>query len=114
MPDNKEQRTDLMFGVVLSNGPIFEQRAEFYEPFEIHADTILAKSIKIEQFVFDAYSKEKLVRLVPEHGGTPSDYAFFPLRGNNKREMIWGFDRKNMKPMGVIDLDPSIFITKKT
>lgn len=106
MPDNTEQLMDFILGVALRNEPILEQRTEFYEPFKIHADTILAKSIKVEQFVFDANSKEKLVRFIAEHGGTPSDYAYFPLRGNNKRDMVWVLDRNSVKPVGIIDIDP--------
>lgn len=113
LPDNIEQRTDYILGVAFSNNPSIEERSDFYVPLETHADAILANDINLEPFLLDASTKDKIVCFLAKHGGKEEDYAFFPLSGNNKKSLVWALDRNSLKPVGIIDIDPWLFSTKK-
>ena len=64
------------------------------------------KSIKPEQLTIDIQAREKLRLFAKKHEDKITDFAFFPLRGNNQKDVIWAFDRKTAKPIGIIDIDP--------
>ena len=64
------------------------------------------KSIQIEQLTLDVKAEEKLEIFAKKYKDKYSDLAFFPLRGNNKKDVIWVFDRKTAKPIDILDIDP--------
>ncbi|MEH6456117.1 MAG: hypothetical protein V7749_07335, partial [Cocleimonas sp.] len=52
------------------------------------------------------YDVEKLRLFNSKHKNNYNDFTYFPLKGNNKKDMIWVFDKKTAVPIGIIDIDP--------
>lgn len=105
-PSNLKERNTLMFDVLLKGKPDINERPELFEPFEQHIDTIFSKSIPLDLLFNSESNREKFAQFYKIHGGKPGDYAYFPLKGNNKKDMIWVFDRNTATPIGIIDSDP--------
>ena len=113
LPVDIKERKALLFEVLLKGMPDIDRRPQYYEPFEQHADSVLSKSIPAKQLFFDGERKQQLAIFLKNHGGEVNDYAFYPLRGNNKKDMIWVFNRKTAKPVGIIDSDPWMRLAKQ-
>ena len=112
LPEDHKERNALMFSVLLGGAPDIDKRPEYFEPFMPNIDAIFSKSIPINQLFQNSKTKEKLTQFYKQHGGKPSDYAYFPLRGNNKKDMIWVFKRSTAQAIGIIDSDPWLMAKK--
>ncbi len=111
-PVDTKKRKKLLFDVLLKGMPDIDHRPRYYKPFEQYTDIVLAKSIPPRQLFFNNKRKEKLNAFLKKYGGKTDDYAFFPVSGNNKKDMIWVFDRKTVTPVGMIDSDPWMRLAK--
>ena len=111
-PGNTKERNALLFEVMLNGAPDIDERPEYYEPFKKHLDSVMNKSLNSEQLFSTSSNKNKLDEFIKQHGGIVDDYSFFPLIGNNKKEMIWVFDRATAKPVDIIDSDPWVLAKK--
>jgi len=105
-PESSKKQFQLAIDVDLQGLPDIDRRPEYYEPFKAHIDSIFAKSIPINTLIQNNKTKEKLAIFYKEHGGKPDDYAYFPLVGNNKKDMIWVFKRSTAQAIGIVDSDP--------
>ncbi len=111
-PNNAKARNALMFNILLKGEPDINERPELFEPFEKHLDAIFAKSIPLNLLFQNNKTKKKLASFYKQYGGKANDYAYFPLMGNNKKDMIWVFNRETAKPVGIIDSDPWLVAKK--
>ncbi|MCF6191241.1 MAG: hypothetical protein L3J51_12250 [Cocleimonas sp.] len=111
-PSNTKERNALMFNVLLKGEPDINERPELFEPLAQHVDAVFAKSIPLDLLFQNNKTKEKFTAFYKLYGGKASDYAYFPLVGNNKKDMIWVFDRITTKPVGIIDSDPWLVAKK--
>jgi len=111
-PDDVKERNALLFDVLLKGAPDIDERPEYYEPFETHSEAILAKDINPDTLFFNKERQTKLKTFIVQYGGTRENYAFFPLRGNNQKDVVWVLDRENAKPVGIIDIDPWVLVKK--
>ena len=101
LPKNPKERQGLIFDIVLSGEPDIHERPEFYHPLNMEA--VFTKSIPLKQLLINPKSKQIVAEFIKSLGGQATDYAYFPLSGNNKKEMIWVFDRSTFKPVGIIE-----------
>ncbi len=106
LPDDAATQSNLILGIVFNQMPDIDKRPEYYQPFEQHIKTTLDKSIPVDKLLLDTNTKLKLAEFLKQQGGKTEDYAYFPLSGNNKKEVIWVFDRDSTKPVGIINSDP--------
>ena len=106
MPNDPQLQMDFMLGVDLKNEPRLEYRTDFYHPLEAYINVILNSGIKSSTFLEDSSTKEVLIKFIEEQGGTPNDYAFFPLKGNNSKNVVWAFDKETFKPVEILEIDP--------
>lgn len=90
---------------VLSGKPDLDARPEYYKPIQNFMSKIMANSIPIEKLQSNTANKEQLDNFLNKNGKNIRDYAFLALSGKEK-DVIWVFDRKNSKPVGVIDINP--------
>ncbi len=103
LPKNPKERQGLIFDIILSGEPDIHERPEFYRPMDENIQAVFSKSIPLEQLLNNTKSKQELIEFIKGFGGQATDYAYFHLSGNNKKEMIWVFDRSTHKPVGIID-----------
>lgn len=103
LPKNPKERKGLIFDIVLSGEPDINDRPEFYRPMKENIQAVFSKSIPLKQLFVNPESKQILTEFIQKLGGQVTDYAYFPLSGNNRKEMIWVFDRSTHKPVGIID-----------
>jgi len=106
LPKDNEEKNLLTLDVILYGQPDIDSRPKYFVSFDLHADSVMGKSIKLEQLDLDLHDKEKLRLFNKKHKNNYSDFAYFPLKGNNKKDVIWAFDRKTAKPVDIIDIDP--------
>ncbi len=106
LPENMAERMNLMVNVDLFGAPDIEKRPKYYAPVTDDLSALLQKSLHIENILADKNTKNKLQAFIKQHGGKASDYAYFPLSGNNKKQVIWVLDRNNAEPVGIIDSNP--------
>lgn len=105
-PENKKERNTLLFDVLLKGEPDIDTRPRFFKPFDNHSKEILSKSLKPGLLFVNEDSKRKIEELINRKGGTIEDLAFFPLSGNNRKDVVWVFDRQTAKPVEILDIDP--------
>jgi hypothetical protein len=86
-------------------GPDLENHSEFYEPIDKYKSEILKRSINLEKLLAFNDSKEKLQTFLKAKNKKASDYAYLPLMGKAK-VVLWVLDKKDAKPVGVLDIDP--------
>ncbi|MCK5917576.1 MAG: hypothetical protein KAG34_04085 [Cocleimonas sp.] len=104
MPEKNDERNDLMFSAI-SGGKYLEHHAEYYEPIEKYTDKIVKRSIAVDKILAYPKSKKQLESFLEKQGKEAKEFAFLPLMGKEK-VMLWALDRKDGKPVGVIDIDP--------
>jgi len=111
LPKDAKAQSDLILNIVFNQTPDIDRRPKYYKPLEQQDfKTLISKSIPVEHVLQN--NKEKLATFYKQRGGKPSDYAYFPLSGNNKKDVIWVFNRKNLQPIGIVDSDPWVIAKK--
>lgn len=105
-PESIEKRNELLFSVLFEGKPDLDRRAEYYEPFVNHFDSVFERSISTKVLFPDHESRKKLITFLKKQGGSEEDYAYFPLQGNRGKDVILVLDRKQGEPVGSIDTDP--------
>ncbi|MEB8434187.1 hypothetical protein OO007_18260 [Cocleimonas sp. KMM 6892] len=106
-PKDDDEKKFLAMEIVFGGQPDINSRTKYFEPLKNHIDLFFKKSLQLEELVFDTKTKKQLDLIANKHNGTLKDYAFFPLMGNNQKPMIWAFDKKTAKPVGIMNIDPS-------
>ena len=106
LPIDSQQQRLLTLDVVINGQPDIDSRPQYFSQFDQHIASIMNKSIQIEQLTLDAEAQEKLHIFTQKHKDKFDSFAFFPLRGNNKKDVIWVFDRSTAKPIDILDIDP--------
>lgn len=106
LPDDEQQKSNLILDIVLNQQPDIDKRPQFYHAFAAHIDTVFSKSLSVENVFSDEIAKQKLQQFLKQNNGKVADYAFFPLRGNDKKDVIWAFNRKTTLPVDIIESDP--------
>jgi len=113
IPSDDMKREQLMFNIIINGAPDLNKRPEYFKPLkQQNFKTLLSKSIPSDLLLQSDTNKEKFATFYAQHGGEFSDYAYFPLSGNNKKNVIWVFDRQIFKPIGIIDTDPWVLAKK--
>jgi len=112
-PQNNKKRNDLIFSILLESAPDIDKRPEYFESFIENIDAVFSKSIPINLLFQDSKAREKLDQFLKKHDKQANDYAYFPLSGNSKKDMIWVFDRSTAKPVGIIDSNPWAMTNKQ-
>lgn len=103
-PEDREDRNKLLFESILS-GKDLEHHPEYYEPVSQFTEIILERGISPQKLLSFEDSKIKLEKFLAKKETKAEDYAFLPLMGKEK-VMLWALDRKDGKPVGVLDIDP--------
>ncbi len=106
LPKDSDERNRLTLDIILNGQPDIDSRPKYFTPFDYHIDSVMNKRIQIGKLSLDTQAKEKLSLFAKKHEGQITDFAFFPLSGNNKKDMIWAFNKKTAKPVDIIDIDP--------
>jgi len=106
LPSDNIEKNNLTFDIVLNGQPDIDSRPKYFVPLTQHNKSIFKKGIQIERLFLDEKSKKKLTYFKNKHKDNYENYAFFPLRGNSNKDMIWAFDKRTAKPVGILDIDP--------
>jgi len=113
LPSDAKNKSDLILDMIFNQTPDIDRRPKYYESLkQQNFKVILSKSIPSDLLFQSSKNKEKFTKFYAQHGGTFNDYAYFPLSGNNKKNVIWVFDRQTFKPVGIVDTDPWLLAKK--
>jgi hypothetical protein len=112
LPIDLNERNQFMLGVNLFGEPGIDQRADLYQPHTQALDKILNKQLNPMLLFNSSIYKLKLKKFTDQYGGVVSDYAFFPISGNNKKEAVFAMNKKNGDAVGIIDMSPKLKLAK--
>ncbi len=105
-PRTRAEQTELVLGVIIGGEQSFTYRAERYEPYRDHVDSVLAAGIDMTaQFAARPEIKVKVEKFLAARQGNLEDYAFLPIEGR-KHDMMVALDRATGEVAGYIDVDP--------
>ena len=107
-PENPQALMKLAMDVDIFGKPDIEMRPDLFKPLKQNLDDVFSKSIPVAMLMENKVGQEKLNKFLSEKGGNVDDYAFFPLSGNNKHEVIWALRRSTAEPAGIIDYSPTL------
>lgn len=110
-PEDADKKTEMIVSIMLGSTPRIESQPEYYKPFKQYYKEIPTNNISMNLLFNDVISKNGLKQFLKMHGGSQDDYDYFPLTGNNKKEMVWAFKRGKPQPIGIIE---STIETSKT
>ena len=111
LPKNNKEKNNLTLDIILNGQPDIDARPRYFKPFDFYNDSVMSKSIKLEKLDLDSNDIKKLKIFNKKHEGNSKYLAYFPLRGNNKKDMVWAFDKRTGEPINIIDIDPWKFKT---
>ena len=114
LPKDTTKLFQFMIGVDLLGKPDIHQRPDFYKPHSQALDRILSKQLDKKNLFKSKNSKEKLNKFLNQKGGKLSNYAFFPISGNNNKKMVFVINTNNGEAVDTIDMKPSLLIVKNT
>jgi len=112
LPSDLTERTQFMLGVDLFGDRDIDQRADLYQPHIQALDKILDRQLNPSILFSSNENESKLKKFIKKHGGSISDYAFFPISGNNQKEAIFAMNNKNGEAVGIIDMNPKLKLAK--
>ena len=104
LPDNPKEKLEIMMGVDFKGEPDIDRRAEFYEPYENHLDTILANSLDAVKLFSGDKLDEPRKNFLTKYKEMDS-FAFLPLQGSGNAAIIV-LDKKTAKPVTTIHTNP--------
>jgi len=85
----------LILDIVLHGKPDIDSRPQYFTPFDQHIGSVVNKSFQLELLTLNGITDEKLKLFSKKNENNYKDYTFFPLSGNNKKDTIWVFNKKN-------------------
>lgn len=108
-PESLVERNELMFSVLSGTGKDLDKRHEYFEPYNNHIHSVKNKSINTKKLFSTSESLSKLNNFLSEYSGSMDDYLYLPLQSASK-DVVWVLDKKNALPVGIIDIDPWLYL----
>ena len=106
LPDDPQQRQDLLFGVLTQGEKDLEYRAKFYEPYQPNLTQRGTRSIDLGPIAaLNADAQQAIENFMAQHGGRLEDYFYLPLRGRNK-DIVKVLSQKDGMLVGWIAISP--------
>ena len=104
-PEDLQGLLQYIVDVNSQNKKQVDNLAKYYEPYEDHISNVLSKKLNPNIIFAKNDSKKLLSDFIKQYGGNIEDYAFFPLRGSNQKNVIFVLNGKTAQPVGIINLD---------
>ncbi len=105
LPENIQERFNLMLNVDLFGAPDIEKRHHYFKPLTNQFASIMDKQINMETLLNDKSNQKKITLFLKHHGGALRNYAFFAVTGNNKKALLWAFRKSDQQPISIVDID---------
>ena len=105
MPTDILLKNEIIMGHMLKGEPDLDGRAEYYEPYANHINSVITKSLNLKGKLKQADEQIELAAFLKKHGGNIDSYAYLPLQTNEK-DVIWVLNKITAKPIGILDIDP--------
>ncbi len=105
MPTDSKIRNELIMGQMFEGKPDLDGRAEYYEPYASHIDSVINKSLNLKAKLNKPPDKLVLETFLKKHGGNVDSYAYIPLQ-TNKEDVIWVLNKLTAQPIGILYIDP--------
>ncbi len=109
LPKNENELTQFILGVDLLGKPDVQHRADFYKPHSQELSRILSKQLNKIDLFKSQNAKLKLQQFLTKKGGNVSDYAFFPIIGNNQQRFLFVITNEG-EAIGTLDINPATLI----
>lgn len=108
-PENIKAKNELIFSVLSGKGKDIDKRHEYFEPYNSHIDSVKYKSIDTKKLFSTNEALIKLQSFLNEYSGSVDDYLYLPLQSASK-DVVWVLDKENALPIGIIDIDPWLYL----
>ena len=106
LPENMKERNKLFFDVVINGQPDIDSRPKYFSSFDQHFDKVMEKGISLEKLNLTAKEDKLFKSFIKNHKHSYKNFAYFPLTGNNKKNVTWVFDKRTAKPVEILEIDP--------
>ena len=110
MPDDPEQKMEIMLSVDLKGDPDIDKRTEFYEPYQDHLETIIENSLDATKLFAEKNLTSASKEFLKKHGNS-DHYAYLPLKGVSGDAIIV-LDKKLAQTITTIKANPWKFVRK--
>ena len=105
-PEDKEERENFLFSVVLDGTPDLERRPEYYHPYIVHKERVIKKAKPLKELIkSDENNKLEVEKFLTRQGGALEDYLYLPLVGKNT-DLALVIDKTTGLPIDGITADP--------
>ena len=98
-------KNEIIIGHMLKGEPDLDGRAEYYEPYANHINSVINKSLSLKELLKQPLDQLELAAFLNKHGGKIYSYAYIPLQ-TFKKDVIWVLNKITAKPIGILDIDP--------
>lgn len=106
MPDAAEERQKLLAEILFEDKPDVEFRTEYFEPMSSNLVAIMSTDKGIEAYFEKGKNKQVLELFMSEHADRLSDYAYFPMVGRNKKDMLLVVNKFDGSVVDALDINP--------
>ena len=97
MPTDILLKNEIAMGHMLKGEPDLDGRAEYYESYANHINTVIKKSLNLKGVLKRPLDKSEFAYFLNKHGGNIDSYAFIPLQ-TNKEDVIWVLNKLTAEP----------------
>jgi len=104
LPKDPKERMEVMLSVDMKGEPDIDKRAEFYEPYDNHLETILKNSLDATKLFSEKELDEPRKKFLTKYK-EKENYAYFPIKGASDVAIIV-LDKKTAKPVTTIASNP--------
>lgn len=110
-PTEIKKRSKLINDVVFNGQPDIDSRPKYFSPLDNKINLLMEKGMQLEDLTLDTLNERKLSLFMKKHIDISNNLIYFPLSGNNKKDVLWVFNKTSGKPLGIIDIDPWSLMT---
>ncbi|KAG1663518.1 Fimbrial protein [Nymphon striatum] len=105
MPSDLKLRNKILSEHMFEGAPDLDGRPQFYEIYSDNINSILNRSIPVDNILNTYSNKNKVNTFLKKHGGKVENYAYLPIQ-TDSQSAIWALDKQTAKPIALINIDP--------
>ena len=106
MPTDGNAQAQIIIDLLLGNGPDIVNRKELYQDIKQHRQSLIDNALSETELFSSEANKRKLAKFVDKQGGKSEDFLYYPLVGNNKKDLVWVINIDTIEPVGILDISP--------
>ncbi len=108
MPDDVQARRNLVIEMFTADKPDLAFRPEYYEFMLPYLEAIMATDKGIKPYIEKNDNRQVLELFMSKHEGRFNEYAYFPLFGGNKKDMLLVVNKRDGSIIDALNVNPRL------